>query len=299
MSATSFFYALVTISLWSFLALLGARVNHLPPLFVVGVALTTSGIVSSFNIRSWRIPLKTLLIGIGGIFGYHFLYFAAFKYAPPIETNLMNYLWPLLIVFLSPLYLPTYKLRFHHLLGALLGLFGAALIITAGQLQINFMHAKGYLLAASAAFIWASYSLLTKRVPKFSTGAVGAFCLVSGVLSFFAYSLTTDSFIPANLAYSDWISLILLGLGPMGAAFFTWDAAMKRGDPRIIGSLAYLTPLTSTLVLIFIGGQKMTWITFFAMVLIISGAVIGSLDLLRKINPGRNKTLKPTKDLSE
>jgi len=283
-STSAFFFAILTIALWSFLAFLGARVNHLPPLFVVGVALTTSGIVSMFNIRSWRVPLKTLLIGIGGIFGYHFLYFAAFKYAPPIETNLINYLWPLLIVLLSPLYLPAYKLRLHHLIGAFLGLVGAALIITAGHLHINLIHFRGYILAASAAFIWASYSLLTKRVPKFSTGAVGAFCLASGLLSFLVYSLTAESFIPINLTNSDWVSLLLLGLGPMGAAFFTWDAAMKRGDPRIIGSLTYLTPLTSTLVLIFIGGQQMTWITLIAMVLIISGAVIGSLDLLRSFN---------------
>ena len=284
MSATAFFFALLTITLWSFLAFLGARVNHLPPLFVVGVALTTSGIVSMINIRSWRVPVKTLIIGIGGIFGYHFLYFAAFKYAPPIETNLMNYLWPLLIVLLSPLYLPSYKLHVHHLIGALLGLMGASLIITAGQLHINLIHFKGYVIAASAAFIWASYSLLTKRVPKFSTSAVGSFCLASGLLSFAAYSFTAESFIPNNLTNSDWVSLLLLGLGPMGAAFFTWDAAMKRGDPRIIGSLTYLTPLTSTLALILIGGQQMTWITLIAMVLIVLGAVIGSLDLLRNFN---------------
>ncbi len=68
----------------------------------------------------------------------------------------------------------------------------------------------------------------------------------------------------------------------MGAAFFTWDAALKRGDPRIIGSLAYLTPMTSTLVLILLGGYTMTWISALAMVLIVSGAVIGSWDLFTK-----------------
>jgi drug/metabolite transporter (DMT)-like permease len=65
----------------------------------------------------------------------------------------------------------------------------------------------------------------------------------------------------------------------MGAAFFTWDAALKRGDPRIIGSLAYITPLTSTLVLVLMGGRRLTWVSGMAMLLIVTGAVIGSLDL--------------------
>jgi drug/metabolite transporter (DMT)-like permease len=68
----------------------------------------------------------------------------------------------------------------------------------------------------------------------------------------------------------------------MGAAFFTWDAALKRGDPRIIGSLTYLTPLNSTLVLVMVGGRSLTWISGIAMMLIVGGAVLGSLDLIRR-----------------
>ena len=73
-----------------------------------------------------------------------------------------------------------------------------------------------------------------------------------------------------------WLALILVGFGPMGAAFYFWDAALKRGDPRSIGSLAYLTPLLSTLNLILFGGQRLTWVSGAAMVLIICGAVVGA-----------------------
>jgi len=278
--------ALTTILLWSFLAFLGVRVNHVPPFLVVGVALCVSGLLSAFRLRDWRVPLKTFAIGVGGIFGYHFLYFSAFRHAPPIEVNLMNYLWPLLIVLLSPLYLPGYRLRPHHLVGALIGLSGAGLIITGGHLSLDLANLKGYLLAAGAALTWASYSLLTKRVPSFPTGAVGGFCLASGLLSLGAYGLTRNPFGLASLSRQDWLSLFLLGAGPMGAAFFTWDASLKRGDPRIIGSLAYLTPLTSTLVLIFLGGRSLTWVSGIAMVMIIGGAAIGSLELFM---PGRKE----------
>jgi drug/metabolite transporter (DMT)-like permease len=73
----------------------------------------------------------------------------------------------------------------------------------------------------------------------------------------------------------------MLGLGPMGAAFYAWDAALKRGDSRVIGALAYLTPLLSTLNLVLWGGKHLTGVSMAAMGLIVLGAVIGSLDLFR------------------
>ncbi len=283
MPPTATFFAITSIVLWSFLAFLGARVSHLPPFLVVAIALTVSGIFSSFSIRSWRIPLITLAVGIAGIFGYHFLYFSAFKYAPPIETNLINYLWPLLIVLFSPLFLSGYRLHAHHFIGAFIGLLGAGLIITGGRLELDFANLRGYLLATGAALTWACYSLMTKRLPPFPTGAVGLFCLISGILAFIAYWVSSPAVQPVHMITSDWIALVLLGIGPMGAAFFTWDAALKRGDPRIIGSLAYLIPMTSTLVLVLLGGHTITWVSGIAMLLIMSGAVIGSLDLFKEI----------------
>ena len=281
MPLTATLLALLAVVLWSFLAYLGARVTHVPPFLVVGVALCVSGLVSALRWREWRIPLITLLVGIGGIFGYHFLYFSALQHAPVVEASLMNYLWPLLIVLLSPLFLPNCRLQTHHLVGALIGLGGAGLIITNGRLNLDVENLPGYLLAAGAALTWSCYSLMTKRLSPFPTTAVGAFCLSSGLLSLGAFYLSGSTFPISSLTGSDWLSLILLGAGPLGAAFFAWDASLKRGDPRIIGSLAYLTPLTSTLVLVVLGGRSLTWVSALAMLLIVGGAVIGSLDLIR------------------
>jgi len=75
---------------------------------------------------------------------------------------------------------------------------------------------------------------------------------------------------------SQWIFLLLVGIGPMGAAFFFWDAGLKRGDSRVIGSLAYLTPLLSTLNLVLFADQRLTIISFAAMCMIILGALLGS-----------------------
>ncbi len=285
MSRLYLIFAFISIVLWSFLAYLGASLNRFPPLFVTGAALTFSGILSLIKSKKWRISFKILLVGVGGIFGYHFFFFSALHHAPPIEANLVNYLWPLFIVLLTPLFFQRASLCFHHWMGTLLGFVGTALVITQGHLRFSTEFLFGYFLAFLAALTWASYSLMTKRLSPFPSYAVGKFCLISGLLSLTIYSLHGNLLLTLHrLQLIDAIHLVLLGSGPLGLAFFTWDAALKRGDPRIIGALTYLTPLLSTFILVELGGYHLSGISATGMVIIISGATIGTLELYRK-NP--------------
>ena len=277
MKRSALLFAGAAILLWGSLALLSSGLGHLPPLLTAGIALSIGGALGLARVRDWRVPLGTFLIGVGGIFGYHALLFTAFRLAPVLEANLVNYLWPLLIVVLSPVLLKGYTLRPHHVLGAVMGLAGAAIIVTGGSLHPQTASIPGYLLAAAAALIWAVYSLLTKRVLVLSSGAVGGFCLASGALSLLLFLLQTGPQGFTVIRAPDWPILVLLGVGPMGAAFFLWDAALKRGDPRVIGSLSYLTPLLSTLALVMGGGKPLSLIAGAAMALIVAGAVVGSL----------------------
>jgi drug/metabolite transporter (DMT)-like permease len=282
--------SLIAILIWSTLAVLGSRLGHLPPFLSVGLALVVGGLVGLFRVRDWNVPLGTLAVGIGGIFGYHALLFTAFRLAPAVEVNLLQYLWPLLIVVLSPVYLPHCSLTFHHVAGALLGLVGAGLVISGGRLGLQAAYLPGYLLALAAALTWSSYSLLTKRVRPFPTGAVGGFCLASGLLSLACFAVEARVFgtpVPV-LSTRDGALILMLGLGPMGAAFYAWDAALKRGDSRVIGALAYLTPLLSTLNLVLWGGQRISGVSLVAMGLIVVGAVLGSIDLIRGRPPQKS-----------
>lgn len=268
------FLALAAIILWSTLATLVVSLAAVPPFLLLGAALILGGLGGVFKWRTWKLPLKTFIVGVTGIFGYHACLFLAFRYAPVVEANLLNYLWPLLIVVLSPLFLKKYTLKGKHILAALLGFSGALLIVSGGRLQFDMEHMPGYLLAGSAALIWACYSLLTVRLASFSSAAVGLFCLVSGLLSLIMHLLLEDPYLPR---WIDLPFLLLLGLGPLGLSFYLWDAALKKGDPRIIGSLAYITPMLSTLFLVLAGVGRFTMVSFIAMILIICGAVIGSL----------------------
>lgn len=266
--------------MWSSLALLTDRVSHLPPLMSVGLVLTICGLVGAVRIRQWKVSPLTWLVGIGGIFGYHSLLFTAFANAPAVEANMIQYLWPLFIVLFTPIFIPDNSLNRFHILGAIMGLSGAILVITGGNFSLQLDYLYGYSCAFGAAVIWACYSLLTKRLPLFSTAAVGGFCLVSGILSLLLQFSIQGTFPP--LTNQDWTNILLLGIGPMGLAFYTWDAAMKKGDSRTIGSMAYMTPLLSTLLLVLVNDSPFTYSHGLAIILVSGGAITSSLKTAKR-----------------
>lgn len=273
MSHRAILAALGAVVLWASLAALVRALSGWPPLLLTGASLLIGSLVSAPRIRAWRVPPRTLALGIFGLTGYHVALFLAFRLAPAVEANLLNYLWPTLIVLLTPVFLPGARLSAGHLLGTGSGLAGAALIVTRGRLSLDAASLPGDLLAVLAAFIWASYSLLSKRVAPFPDAAVGLFCAASGALSLALSALLEPAFQP-RAADLPW--LVLLGLGPMGTAFLLWNYAMTRGDPRTIGAVSYLTPLLSTLLLTLVGGAPISTLTAAAGVLIVGGAVLGT-----------------------
>ena len=111
-------YALGAIALWAGLASLGLALRHVPPFLLTGIALVIGSVPAWPLLRQWKVPPATLLLGVGGLFGYHFLLFIALRTAPAVEANLVNYLWPLLIVVLAPLLLRGLRLQAGHVLGA-------------------------------------------------------------------------------------------------------------------------------------------------------------------------------------
>lgn len=268
--------ALGAIALWATLAALGVSLAHVPPFLLTGLALLVGSLIalplSRFDLRQWRVPPATLALGVYGLFGFHFLLFIALRHAPPVEANLVNYLWPLGIVVMAPLFLPGTTLTRVHVLAAVVGFVGAAIAIAGGR-ELSGAFAWGYLPALASAFIWASYSLMTRRVAAFPTAAIGLFGVVSGVLSLLCHVLLEPA---TSLTAKDALLIGLMGLGPLGAAFFLWDAALKRGDARQIGVLSFLTPLLSTVLLLAVRGEAPGWPVAVAAVLIVGAAVVGT-----------------------
>ena len=267
--------ALGAVILWASLAALGSLLSNIPPLLLTGIGLLIGSLISlplaGFQIRKLLVRPKVLLLGVYGLFGYHAALFAALQNAPAVQANLVNYLWPLLIVVLAPLFISSARLTLRKSLAALAGFCGAGLAILSGS-QLTGGFEIGYLFGLLAALIWSTYSLGTKRIGDFPTAGVGLFGFAAGVLAIAAHLMFED---PVEITAADWPLIIALGLGALGGAFYLWDYALKRGDPQRIGLIAFLTPLLSTFALITVTGSQPSAMLVVAAALIFGGAWLG------------------------
>ena len=278
---------MLAILLWSSLALLTTGARAVPPFLLTAITFAVAFLIAlglwaargQNPLHRLRLPLQVWLVGIGGLFGYHFLYFLALRLAPPVEANLINYLWPLLIVLFSA-FLPGERLRWFHLAGAGLGLVGTVLIVTGGEIRLRAENTAGYLAALGCAATWAAYSVRSRVYAEVPSDAIGGFCGATAILAFLCHLALEPAGWPPDL--TTWATVVALGLGPVGAAFFLWDHGVKRGDIKALGALAYLTPLLSTGLLVAFGRAEASPILAVATALIVGGGILGAGGLYRR-----------------
>jgi drug/metabolite transporter (DMT)-like permease len=264
--------------MWSLLALFTIGSAPVPPLLLNAICFGIGGLIGlvwtarqGFGMLR-GISWKVYAFGTLGLFGYHFLYFTAFRLSPTAETGLIAYLWPLLIVLLSGL-LPGERLRAPHVIGALIAFAGAAVIVL-GRGDEGDGSAFGLALAFVCAVTWAGYSVISRRLGEVPTESVTVFCLATAALSVAAHLALEETVWPQDTL--GWAAVLALGIGPVGAAFFTWDIGMKRGDIQLLGVASYAAPLLSTLALVAAGITKPTWTIAVAAVLIAGGAALAA-----------------------
>ncbi|AOG09166.1 MULTISPECIES: EamA family transporter [Rhizobium/Agrobacterium group] len=272
------------ILMWSFLALMTAASGTMPPFQLSAITFAIGSLPGIFmfiarpeRLKELRQPPKVWLAGVGGLFGYHFLYFTALRNAPAVEAGLIAYLWPLLIVVGSAL-LPGERLGWHHIVGALCGLAGTALIVGKNGFAFDPAYSLGYFTALLCAFTWAAYSLVSRKFETVSTDVVTGFCLATSALSLLCHLALETTVWPDTTA--QWAAVIGLGLLPVGLAFYVWDYGVKNGDIQILGVSSYAAPLLSTLILIIFGFGEISVRIGLSCLLITGGAVLAARDMV-------------------
>lgn len=266
--------------LWSLLALFTVGTVPVPPFqlsamcFLIGGGVGLIWSLWSGEISALcQIDARVYVFGTLGLFGYHALYFSALRMAPAAEAGLIAYLWPLLIVLFSGL-LPGERLRPMHIIGALVSFAGAGLIVLGGAQGFGAEALPGFVLAFLCALTWSGYSVLSRRLGNTPTVSVVVFCIATALLSVAAHLVWEDTVWPQGAI--GWLSVLGLGLGPVGLAFYVWDIGVKQGDIQLLGVASYGAPLLSTLILIVAGGAEARPSLLVAGALITAGALMAA-----------------------
>jgi drug/metabolite transporter (DMT)-like permease len=276
------------ILMWSLLALLTVASGQVPPFQLAALTFAIGGSIGAvwvWRAKAWgalRQKPQVWLLGVSGLFGYHALYFLALRLAPPAEAGLLNYFWPLLIVLFSGL-LPGEHLRWYSIAGALLGLAGTVILFLGKGIAPALDYVAGYSAAFFAAFVWAGYSVLSRRFVGVPTAAVAGFCLATALLAALCHVAFETTVWPQSTG--EWFAVAGLGIGPVGIAFYVWDVGVKRGDIRLLGVASYAAPILSTFFLVLAGYAEASVTLWFAALLIAGGGLLAAKDMLGKSTP--------------
>ena len=279
------------IALWSTLASLTALAGPVPPFLLAALTFGIGAVagVVGVAVTGRRLgdimaaPAGAIALGVAGLLGYHALYFFALQNAPAIEANVLNYLWPLLIVLFSallPAALGGKQLSVWHVAGALVAFAGALLAVTGRASGTwHFTLSAGHVAGLGAAVTWAAYSVgsrLYADVPSSSVVLASALTAVGAALLHLAFETTRW---PEGGAA--WTAVVVMGIGPVGVAFILWDTAVKRADLRLVGVMSYSTPLMSNGLLALLALGEAGPSLWGAVVLVAGGALIAARDQLR------------------
>jgi drug/metabolite transporter (DMT)-like permease len=216
-------------------------------------------------------PISMTIAGAAAIYGNDYFYFEAFKYAPASHVDLINYLWPILIIIFSGLFTKE-KINIYAKLGCFISFFGVYVLIAYDAnlpFRQHFLH--GYLYAMLDAVIWAGYVVLCRKNKELHSEMIGAYCFIGMVLSMISH-IKFETYIAPS--FIQWISLISVGIFAQGLAYVLWEMGIKKGDLLLLSTSSYFTPIGSVTLLIFFSKAQYSHTLLVATLLVSLGALM-------------------------
>ncbi len=280
-----YLYALGAILCWASLpAATGSGLAGLSPDELLFYSFTTAAaylyvqdVILTKSFALYLPPLPISLLGVWGIFLYHYCYYTALNYIPLAEGGILATTWSFWIVFFSSI-LFFRKLKFSIVLLAIVGMFGAALVIASGK-EISFSanHTLGYVLALACGLIWSSFSVTLSRFPV-KKQAMTTFTIYAALISAILFAIQSPHEPPETSAF---LCAIYLGMIPLGFSFYCWNQAINGGNMIVIGFLCYFTPPLAVLMVSLVHGEKISGQVIVGMLLIIAASIGGKIILDR------------------
>ncbi|GHE21490.1 DMT family transporter [Halomonas urumqiensis] len=278
--------ALIAVMLWAVAPLLVHAAAGIAPLRLTALSLLAGALVTlplasrgaapqrgqDTLSRGWTITLHGLLplLILGAVGGY----FSGLGKAPAAEAALITYTWPVLFVLLSQ-WRTQGRVTPAAVIGSTIAFAGAALLLApkAGA-ESGAAEWAGYALAMLAACCWALYSWLCQVAPLPLTRLMPRLLMSASVLAATASLWFEGTTPPASTTAL--LAAVAIGAGPYGLAMVAWDVALRHGDSRRVGCMAYGVPVFAALFLVLAGLSSPGWQLPVAAALVVVGCLKAS-----------------------
>jgi len=277
-------YALGAVLIWSTMAAaFKLSLRHLDPLqllfFSVLVALVFLGTLLGYQGKIGQVfrcrrrdYAMSLLLGLLNPFLYYLVLLKAYDLLPAQQAQPINYTWAITLTLLS-IPLLKQKIRCGEFAAMLVSYCGVVVIATEGELlHLQIVSPLGVGLALASTLAWSFYwifNTLDQRDPLVALfmNFAAAFPFIGAALYLFSDMIWPS---PAGFAGAAYI-----GLMEMGASFVLWLLALKKTDNAArLGSLIFLSPFLSLVLIALLVGERILPSTGVGLVLIVAGLVL-------------------------
>jgi drug/metabolite transporter (DMT)-like permease len=218
---------------------------------------------------------KMVLLGLFGIVGYHYFFFASLHYTAVANTAIINAFSPVVTGMVAAVFIRERLSRANYA-GVLLACAGVLLLISRGDLEYpaGFQLNRGDVLMLCAVLCWAVYAVMIKRLIVRYTGFTltlyAAFCGV--VLLFFLVQGEYPVRQIRTISAESIIAVLYMGVGASGLGYLFYNFSIEKLGPTRTSSLVYSqVPILVALMAYFVFGEPVTGIMWASIALIIAG----------------------------
>ena len=238
----------------------------------LGIVVLIKGKFSILKKLSLKQAANSALMGLFNPFMYYLVLFEAYRRIPAQEGVALNYIWPVMLVIFSILFLKQ-RINFLSLIAIVISFSGTIVIAMHGNFtQFRFSDTTGVVLAVSSALFWASFWIINMKDPResivkmFINFAFGSFYIL--VWNIFSHNIS----IPPLTGL---VGGIYIGVFEMGLTFVLWLTALQLSTHTArVSNLVFISPFISLILVSIFVGEKILPSTVIGLFIIVTGIVV-------------------------
>lgn len=280
----AYILALISIGLWCTMGtafkltlgyvnppLLLLMVTTVAVIFLLLVMAATGRYKSVRQLKS-RDFWASALMGLFNPFLYYMVLFKAYSMIPAQEAVTLNYLWPVMLVIFSMIFLRQ-KITFMSFIAILVSFLGTVIIATHGNPgSFRFENPLGVSLAAGSSVFWASFWILNMKDKRDDISKM-TMNFVFGLIYILAWNIVTSNFALPPL--KGIIGSVYIGIFEMGLTFVLWLTALKlSSNTARVSNLVFISPFLSLMLVSIFVGEKILASTIIGLIFIVGGILL-------------------------
>lgn len=248
------------------------------------VVMAASGRLKPIRNLTSRDLLASALMGLFNPFLYYMVLFKAYSMIPAQEAVTLNYLWPVMLVIFSMIFLHQ-KITTISFIAILVSFFGTVIIATHGNPgTFRFENPLGVSLAAGSSVFWASFWILNMKDKRDDISKM-TMNFLFGLIYILAWNIATSNF--ALPPVKGIIGSVYIGIFEMGLTFVLWLTALKlSANTARVSNLVFISPFLSLLLVSIFVGEKILASTIVGLAFIVGGILLQAYSAKSNLKAG-------------